>query len=121
LYLPQAKIWKKSCSIGPSIRLAETVENPYQFEITCRIFRNGSQVTEGSANTGQLKRKLDELVAYLMKDNQIYNGTILLTGTCIVPPNNFTLQDKDQVEIEISTIGKLVNSVEQQANSTVIL
>ncbi|QIZ06461.1 fumarylacetoacetate hydrolase [Priestia megaterium] len=119
LYLPQAKIWKNACSIGPAILLAETVTNPYQFEITCRIFRNNVKVVEERANTSQLKRTFDELISYLMKDNQIFDGTILLTGTCIVPPNEFTLLDGDKIEIEISGIGVLKNPVCTQVNSTV--
>jgi 2-dehydro-3-deoxy-D-arabinonate dehydratase len=114
LYLPQAKLWKKSCSIGPAIRLAETVEDPYQFEISCKIFRHGEKVVEGSASTGQLKRRLDELVSFLTRDNEIFNGTILLTGTCIVPPNEFTLEDGDRVEIEIDRIGILNNHIQHQ-------
>ncbi|NEU30844.1 fumarylacetoacetate hydrolase [bacterium LRH843] len=115
LYLPQAKIWRNSCSIGPAIRLAETVVDPYKFEITCRIFRNEEKVFEGSASTDQLKRKFDELVGYLVKDNEIFDGTVLLTGTCIVPPNEFTLADGDRIEIEISDIGVLNNPVKSQA------
>jgi 2-dehydro-3-deoxy-D-arabinonate dehydratase len=114
LYLPQAKIWKRSCSIGPAIRLAETVNDPYQFEITCSIYRNGEKVVEGSASTGQLKRKFDELVSYLIRENEVFDGMVLLTGTCIVPPNEFTLQDGDEVEMEISQIGLLKNSVKKQ-------
>ncbi|WNF36272.1 fumarylacetoacetate hydrolase family protein [Bacillaceae bacterium IKA-2] len=114
LYLPQAKVWKNSCSIGPAIRLAETVKNPYEFEIKCRIYRNEEQVVEGSASTGQLKRKFEELVAYLIKDNTIFDGTVLLTGTCIVPPNEFTLADGDRIEVEISDIGILNNPVKSQ-------
>lgn len=111
LYLPQAKIWKNSCSIGPAIRLAETVKNPYDFEINCRIYRQDLLEFEGQANTSQLKRKLDELVSYLIKDNLIFDGTVLLTGTCIIPPNEFTLKDGDRIEIEIPSIGLLANSV----------
>jgi 2-dehydro-3-deoxy-D-arabinonate dehydratase len=114
LYLPQAKVWRRSCSIGPVIRLAETVENPYGLQIQCSIYRGGAKVVEGSASTGQLKRKLDELVSFLIRDNEIFDGTVLLTGTCIVPPNEFTLQDGDHVEIEISEIGKLSNTVRSQ-------
>ncbi|MFH5182654.1 fumarylacetoacetate hydrolase family protein [Paenibacillus sp. TAB 01] len=111
LYLPQAKVWKRSCSIGPAIRLTETVEDPYSLQITCRIYRDGNKVVEGSASTGQLKRKLEELTSYLVRDNEIFEGTVLMTGTCIVPPNEFTLADGDRVEIEISGIGTLVNPV----------
>ena len=111
LYLPQAKVWRNSCSIGPAILLAEAINDPYQFEITCRIYRNGELVVQGSANTRQLKRTFSELVSYLLKDNEVFNGTVLLTGTCIVPPNEFTLEDGDQIEIEISNIGVLHNQV----------
>ncbi|TDF95759.1 fumarylacetoacetate hydrolase family protein [Paenibacillus piri] len=111
LYLPQAKMWRRSCSIGPAIRLAESVDNPYDFQIACRIFRDGAQVVEGTANTKQLKRKLDELVSFLKRDNELFEGTVLMTGTCIVPPNEFTLAGGDRVDIEISGIGKLSNPV----------
>jgi 2-dehydro-3-deoxy-D-arabinonate dehydratase len=111
LYLPQAKIWRKSCSIGPAIRLAEAVADPYQFQINLRIFRNGQLAVEGSASTSQLKRRFDELISYLRRDNVVFAGTVLLTGTCIVPPNEFTLADGDVVEIEIPTIGTLRNTM----------
>lgn len=115
LYLPQAKIWKNSCSIGPAVRLADAVEDPYDFEIICRIFRNEEKVFEGSAKTSQLKRTFDELVSYLVRENEIFDGTVLLTGTCIVPPNEFTLADGDRIEIEIPGIGILNNPVKSQA------
>ena len=116
LYLPQAKIWKNSCSIGPAILLAESVKDPYNFDITCRIYRNGELTVEGEANTSQLKRKYHELVSYLIRDNEIFDGTVLLTGTCIIPENDFTLLDGDQIEIEISGIGVLKNSVKLPNN-----
>lgn len=109
LYLPQAKIWRRSCSIGPYIRLAETVEDPYSLAMACRIYRNGEMIVEEQANSKQLKRTFDELVDYLKKDNVLFAGTVLLTGTCLVPPNNFTLQSGDKIEIEIEGLGKLVN------------
>lgn len=116
LYLPQAKVWKHSCSIGPAIRLAETVEDPYNLQIICRIYREELLVFEEAANTGQLKRKLDELTYYLVKENVVFDGTVLLTGTCIVPPNDFTLQDSDRIEIEIPGIGVLANPVKSQVS-----
>ncbi|RBW70952.1 fumarylacetoacetate hydrolase family protein [Bacillus taeanensis] len=119
LYLPQAKIWRNSCAIGPAIRLAETVEDPYEFQIICRIFRNEEKVFEGTALVGQLKRKLKELTSYLVKDNVVFPGTVLLTGTCIVPPNDFTLQDGDRIEIEIPGIGTLNNPVKSQVGKAV--
>ncbi|SFL43689.1 2-dehydro-3-deoxy-D-arabinonate dehydratase [Paenibacillus sp. 1_12] len=111
LYLPQAKMWKRSCSIGPAILLAEAVADPYQFQITSSIYRNGEKVVEGTASTGQLKRKLEELVSFLVRDNEVFDGTVLLTGTCIVPPNEFTLANGDRIVIEISGIGTLINPV----------
>ncbi|MDR6121327.1 2-dehydro-3-deoxy-D-arabinonate dehydratase [Bacillus sp. SLBN-46] len=116
LYLPQAKIWKHSCSIGPALLLADAVQDPYQLDIHCRIFRNGQKVVEGFANTNQLKRKYEELVSYLLRDNEIFDGTVLLTGTCIVPPNEFTLLDGDLIEIEIPGIGVLSNPVKAPVN-----
>ncbi|MBM7570320.1 fumarylacetoacetate hydrolase family protein [Aquibacillus albus] len=113
LYLPQAKIWKHSCSIGPAIRLAETVQDPYDFTITCRIFRDGKKVFDDHASTSLLKRSYDELVSYLMQDNEVFDGTVLLTGTCVIPDDDFTLQDGDKVEIEIPGIGVLSNPVKQ--------
>lgn len=113
LYLPQAKIWKRSCAIGPAVRLAETVDNPYDLQIACRIYRDNELAVDESASTGQLKRKLEELVAFLVRDNEVFPGTVLLTGTCIVPPNQFTLQPGDRIEIDIDGIGTLVNYTEQ--------
>ncbi|MDI7741759.1 fumarylacetoacetate hydrolase family protein [Lysinibacillus fusiformis] len=118
LYLPQAKIWKNSCAIGPAILLKDAVEDPYELKIICRIFRNDEKVFEGEAKVRQLKRSLDELVHYLIRDNDIFDGTVLMTGTCIVPPNEFTLNDKDHIEIEIPRIGVLSNPVKSQSLST---
>jgi 2-dehydro-3-deoxy-D-arabinonate dehydratase len=87
------------------------VEDPYSLQITCRIYRDGQKVVEGTASTGQLKRKLEELTGFLKRDNDIFEGTVLMTGTCIVPPNEFTLAGGDRVEIDISGIGTLVNPV----------
>ncbi|WP_139997224.1 fumarylacetoacetate hydrolase family protein [Paenibacillus paridis] len=111
LYLPQAKIWKRSCSIGPFVRLAETVADPYALSIACRIYRDGALVVEETAHTGLLKRKLEDLVSFLKRDNELFDGTVLLTGTCLVPPNQFTLASGDRIEIEIQGIGTLVNTV----------
>lgn len=111
LYLPQAKIWKRSCSIGPYVRLAETLADPYALPIACRIYRGGVKVVDESANTSQLKRRLEELVSFLKRDNELFDGTVLLTGTCLVPPDQFTLASGDRIEIEIEGIGTLVNDV----------
>jgi 2-dehydro-3-deoxy-D-arabinonate dehydratase len=111
LYLPQAKMWRRSCSIGPAVRLVESVEDPYALEINCRIYRGDVPMFDGYASTGQLKRKLEELVSFLHRDNIVFDGTVLLTGTCVVPPNEFSLAHGDRIEIRISGIGTLVNPV----------
>jgi len=111
LYLPQAKIWKRSCSIGPFVRLAETVADPYALSIACRIYRDGALVVEETAHTGLLKRRLEDLAGFLKRDNELFDGTVLLTGTCLVPPNQFTLASGDRIEIEVEGIGTLVNTV----------
>ena len=113
LYLPQAKVWKKSCSIGPAILLPEAIDDPYSIDINCKIYRNEQVMFEGSAYVNQLKRKLEELVHYLVYENDILPGTALMTGTCVVPGNDFTLLKGDKIEISSSKIGTLVNYVDQ--------
>jgi len=115
LYLPQAKMWKHSCSIGPAIRLSDTIKDPYNLDIICRIYRDEQCLFEENANTSSLKRRYDELISYLLRDNVIFDGTVLLTGTCIVPPNDFTLQDGDRIDIEINGIGTLSNIAKAQS------
>jgi len=111
LYLPQAKIWKSSCAIGPAILLADAVAQDHAFTIVCRIYRSAQVVFQGSASTRQMKRTFGELIHYLLRDNVISDGTVLLTGTCIVPPDDFTLQEGDRIEIEVPEIGTLINPV----------
>lgn len=111
LYLPQAKIWKKSCSIGPAILMPESIEDPYDLAINCKIIRNQEVVFQGSASIKQLKRKLEELVEFLVRDNDILPGTVLLTGTSIVPHNDFTLAVGDVIEISSNHIGTLKNYI----------
>lgn len=118
LYLPQAKIWRHSCAIGPAILLAESVEDPYNLDIHCRVYRENTLIFHDGANTKQLKRTFSELASYLVRDNVVFDGTVLLTGTSIVPPNEFTLQDGDRIEIEIPEIGILVNNVKNQTQSS---
>jgi len=72
-------------------------------------------------NLFSYKRKFDELISYLLRDNEIFDGTVLLTGTCIVPPNEFTLLDGDRIEIEISRIGVLNNPVRLEASKTAVV
>ena len=110
LYLPQAKVYDKSCALGPGILLNES---PFDqtAEIRMKIIRNENIVFEGSTDLSHLKRTPDELVEYLFRDNIFPYGCFLLTGTGIVPPDDFTLLAQDEIRITIESIGTLVNIV----------
>lgn len=111
LYLPQAKIWRGACSIGPAVLLTD--EPPAAFTISLTIHRNGSPVLSSEISTAQMKRNFAELVTYLKRDNEFFGPTVLLTGTGIVPPDSFTLLDGDVVEITVPGIGSLRNPIQQ--------
>ncbi len=111
LYLPQAKVYDRSCSIGPCIATVETVGDPQALDVTLTIERAGKQVFNGKANTSQMKRKCDELADWLQRHNPVPDGTTVLTGTGTIPPPDFTLQAGDVVRIQIDRIGTLVNTV----------
>lgn len=111
LYLPQAKIYKGCCAIGPSVVTIEGLKDPRSLEIDCRILRKGELVFEGRTSSSRLKRSFEELLEYLSRDNPLRQGTVFLTGTGIVPPDDFSLEDGDLVEITIEGIGCLRNPV----------
>ncbi|MCS7191458.1 MAG: fumarylacetoacetate hydrolase family protein [Armatimonadetes bacterium] len=111
LYLPQSKIYAGCCSFGPSLVTPEQVGDPYDIVIKCRVIRNGKVIFEGEANTSQLSRRYDELISFLRRDNPVPIGTVLTTGTGIMPPPEATLIEGDIVEIESPQLGKLVNKV----------
>ncbi len=113
LYLPQAKVYRGSSAIGPVVTTADEVPEPRSLEIGMRILRGAEPVFEGRVNTSQLKRSVDELVGYLRRSNLVRTFTVLMTGTSLVPPDDFTLRGGDVVEIEIDKIGTLRNPVEQ--------
>jgi 2-dehydro-3-deoxy-D-arabinonate dehydratase len=110
LYLPQAKMYDGSCALGPGILLCYDVPGP---DTTSRmtIARAGRAVFEGDTSLAQLKRRPDELVSYLFRDNRFPSGVFLMTGTGIVPASDFTLASGDQIQIEISNLGQLQNTV----------
>ncbi|MEV4470691.1 fumarylacetoacetate hydrolase family protein [Nonomuraea sp. NPDC049504] len=111
LYLPQAKIYLGACAVGPGIRPAWEVADPYTLDITLTIARGGETVWDGKASTSQLNRRLDDLAGYLYRADAFPDGAVLATGTCLVPDLPFTLQDGDTVTIGISEIGTLTTSV----------
>ncbi len=110
LYLPQAKVYTASCAIGPGILLAPSDE---WLDTTIRlvISRADEEVFSDSVSTNQIKRSIPELIDYLGRSNSYPGGVMLLTGTAIVPPAEFTLQPDDVVVITIDGIGSLQNRV----------
>lgn len=110
LYLPQAKIYKASCALGPGI-LLQPSDDWLDTTIRMRIRRADAVVFQGEVHTSRIRRKVSELVSYLGRSNQFPYGVVLLTGTGIVPPGDFTLVAGDVVEITIDGIGTLVNTV----------
>ncbi len=115
LYLPQAKVYTACAALGPTIALAWEVEQPNALGITLTIERDGKARFTGETATSQLHRTLEDLVSYLHRYNEFPHGVILMTGTGIIPPSEFTLEDGDMVSIEIEGIGTLRNSVKRLA------
>jgi 2-dehydro-3-deoxy-D-arabinonate dehydratase len=111
LYLPQAKVYSKCAAIGPHIVLNWEIDNVDDRQIRLVIKRGGAVLFDGATATSQIHRSLDDLVTFLRRHNEFPAGVILMTGTGIIPPSEFTLQDGDQVEISIDGIGTLVNPV----------
>ena len=110
LYLPQAKVYSQCCGLGPGILLREQ-PLPAETEIHLDILRDGATAFHGQTALTELKRKPQELVEYLYRDNEFPYGCFLLTGTGIVPPDDFTLAIDDEIRITIEHIGTLVNFV----------
>ena len=116
-YLPQSKIYRNSCAIGPVVTTPEEIPDPRSLKIEMKVFREGEVVFEGRVSTSNLKRGVDELVDYLRRDNQLFGWTALMTGTGIVPPDDFSLKGGEVVEIEIEKIGTLRNKVVKLGSS----
>jgi 2-dehydro-3-deoxy-D-arabinonate dehydratase len=111
LYLPQAKIYTRSCAVGPWIVVGPTEDEARQWTIQLEIRRGAETVFAGATRADQIKRRFAELVEYLFRSQAFPNGAVLLTGAGIVPPDSFTLEAHDAVRITISGIGTLENSV----------
>jgi 2-dehydro-3-deoxy-D-arabinonate dehydratase len=114
LYLPQAKIYDRSCALGPVITLTDGMPPLAEVAIRMAIERRGDKVFEGTTTLGTMKRTGEELVQWLGRENRFPHGVILLTGTGIVPPDDFTLAAGDLITIDITGIGRLTNWVEQR-------
>jgi 2-dehydro-3-deoxy-D-arabinonate dehydratase len=110
LYLPQAKIYEKSAALGPCLYVtASPIGNDTAIKLV--IKRNGAMVYTDATTIAQLKRSFTELTGYLFSECDFPQGCFLMTGTCLVPPPEFTLQENDVVEITIDHIGTLVNTI----------
>ena len=110
LYLPQAKVYDRSCALGPCI-LVSSDPLPSSTEIALEIARDGQPAFAGSTTLAALKRDPATLVHYLFRQNSFPHGCFLLTGTGVVPPDSFTLRRGDQIHITIAPIGTLTNHV----------
>ncbi len=111
LYLPQAKIYDRSCALGPWITLLESEATARAWKISIVIRRGGAPVFSGETSVDQIKRTFNELAGYLFRSQRFPSGAVLFTGTGIVPGDTFTLHADDEIEIEIDGIGRLVNRV----------
>jgi 2-dehydro-3-deoxy-D-arabinonate dehydratase len=110
LYLPQAKVYSRSCAIGPGIVPAwERADTPVR--IAMQIHRDGQVVFEGSSSTGAMRRSFAELVDCLFRAMEFPVGVVLLTGTGVVPGGDFTLKEGDRVVVDVSEVGVLSNPV----------
>ncbi len=110
LYLPQAKVYDRCAGLGPCITVSDKPLDG-KTQITMHILRNGRTEYLESISINQMKRKHQELVDYLFKEYEFPYGCFLMTGTGIVPPNDFTLQTNDEIRITIDSIGTLINFV----------
>jgi 2-dehydro-3-deoxy-D-arabinonate dehydratase len=110
LYLPQAKVYDRSCALGPCLLIAED-PLPASTEISLQIQRDGRTAFSGKTTLQEMKRQPDELVRYLYRSSSFPSGCFLFTGTGIVPPDSFTLHVGDEITITIPPIGSLVNVV----------
>ena len=110
LYLPQAKVYDGSCALGPCILIRREPLAPTS-GIHLEIRRRGAVAFKASTTLAEMKRDLQTLVDYLYKETSFPNGAVLLTGTGVVPPDDFTLQSGDDIAISLDEVGTLRNTV----------
>jgi len=110
LYLPQAKVYDRCCALGPFVRLAKDFD-PLNQAVECTVRREDKQIFRGATHTSSIHRSLEELVSYLGRCNSFPNGVFVMTGTGIVPPDAFSLQGGDIIEITFEGLGTLCNPV----------
>ncbi len=110
LYLPQAKMYEGSAALGPCLYIPDA-PIPIDTSIKMNIIRNNEKLFDDGTSINRMKRSLTELVHWLYLEFDFAYGCFLMTGTCVVPPNDFTLQENDEVNIDIDGIGRLTNSI----------
>ncbi|MEY4940208.1 MAG: hypothetical protein RIQ93_1943 [Verrucomicrobiota bacterium] len=110
LYLPQAKVYDRSAALGPALLVTDEAL-PATTEILLEIRRDGAVSFTGRTQVGQIKRPFASLAEYLFRENTFPHGCYLMTGTGVVPPDEFTLRRGDEIHISIAPIGTLINSV----------
>jgi 2-dehydro-3-deoxy-D-arabinonate dehydratase len=108
LYLPQSKIYKQSCAVGPCVA---DVDDPHDLRMTMTYLREDEPIFEGETSTTEMVRSCEELTSYFTRHNEVPELAVLLTGTSIIPSNDVSLQANDTVQIEIEDIGTLENTV----------
>ncbi len=111
LYVCYSKTFTNSLSLGPAIVPPEALAEPTNLDVHCRVTRNGTVLWDETGNTSRMLRSFDELTRHLTACNRVPTGTLLATGTAISPPADMHIVEGDRVEIEISGIGRLANSV----------
>lgn len=109
LYLPQSKVYKACCSLGPVFVTPDEIPDPYALEMTCTIRRGSAAIFEGSASTAQLRRTFEELIDYVGRSNVVPTPTVILTGTGIIVEQDAALQPGDVCSIHVPEIGTLSN------------
>jgi 2-dehydro-3-deoxy-D-arabinonate dehydratase len=110
LYLPQAKVYDRSCALGPCLLVSDQAL-PSTTEIAIEIRRHGAVAFTGATTLKEMKRKPEGLVEYLYRSSSFPQGCFLLTGTGVVPPDSFTLNLGDEIRITIPPVGTLINVV----------
>ncbi|SDK55459.1 fumarylacetoacetate hydrolase family protein [Natronorubrum texcoconense] len=111
LYLPQAKVYDRCCSIGPCVRSADSIDDPHDLEMWMTISRGDDVLYDESTNTDKMVRSVEELVDCYVDHNAVPDVSVLLTGTSLVPDEEFTLREGDEIEIGLEEIGTLSNTV----------
>lgn len=113
LYLPQAKMYNQSCSLGPYISLLDALPPRHEIGIRVEVTRQGKAIFSGETTVEQMARSFEDLMQWLGRDNSFPQGVLLMTGTGIVPDRDFTLHPGDIVDIDMDGVGRLSNPVIQ--------